>query len=89
MAIIIKSYEKQNDREVNLVKKDYVHVLRHYDNGWGAGLTMLGESGFFPLNRTQSVTSEKNRRNDSTHVKSLRINHSESLSLPSLFRSSK
>ena len=84
MAIIIKSYEKQNDREVNLVKKDYVHVLRHYDNGWGAGLTMLGES-----NRTQSVTSEKNRRNDSTHVKSLRINHSESLSLPSLFRSSK
>lgn len=89
MAIIIKSYEKKNQNEVNLVEKDYIHVLRHYDNGWGAGLTMLGETGFFPLNRTQSVTSAHNRRADSAVVKSLQISHSGSLSLPSIYRSSK
>lgn len=89
MAIVIKSYEKRNDSEVNLAEKDYIHVLRRYANGWGAGLTMLGESGFFPLNRTQSITSAQQQRKSSKVVNKLRLTFSDSHSQPSIILSSK
>lgn len=31
-------------------------MLRKYKNGWGAGLTSLDESGYFPLCCTKAIT---------------------------------
>lgn len=89
MAKVIKGYEKRGDNEVSLVEGDYVHVLRCYENGWAAGLTTLGESGFFPLSYTLSVTSMYYRRADSSLRLTAHGNTSNSRSIVSLYRLSK
>lgn len=40
---------------MSLAENDIVHVLRSYQNGWGAGITCLDESGFFPLCCTKPI----------------------------------
>lgn len=60
------NYQGKSEGEISIEKNEVFHVFRATDNGWCAGITDSGKSGYVPATCLKPITPIKKRKPSSS-----------------------
>jgi len=59
-ALVLYSYDRQEDNEMDLIEGEIVEQIVHLDEGWASGVSQDGtRSGMFPSNFVEMMEGEE------------------------------